>query len=523
MSSSSRSGPGFRLSTLSAALAAAVLLLAALAGSAAAFGGDTSLRDAFVGPRVGTLDTVIRFSVTFQGQGERASAHVRVVIDGTSRELAPTPGGALSFGIRYRTSASLPVGTHHVAFTGEDGTGATAYLEAGTVRIHGGSDGGTGGTGTGSGTTGTGGKGGTTTTGGSGGGDKGGSGTGSGSAGPKASPTPAPDGAAGHTTKGSGSSGSGGSTGPGAGPAKTPQPTGDAVGPVATPSAAPSEDGLALGSSTGAGSDGGGSGGPGAQDGAPSVLTGGRDEISPAERMLISAISTTTAVTVGMAFFMFGKRRRDGDPPAPDEVLAANAARLATTPASALVSGLRDGGPAGRADESAMPRWRRPSLIEARKNDPIRSAIVHDRQSFDHATVTTVAGAERRRIRYRAVSLLDAPDELRATVLEELDEGDEVQLVERSGGYWFVLCPDGGRGWVHRMTLGDVVVDAGRAGGFNAARRSFAPPGDGYDQAAADEADGADGADDLDGTDGMDEAEEGPNLLSAYLASIHRP
>ena len=38
-----------------------------------------------------------------------------------------------------------------------------------------------------------------------------------------------------------------------------------------------------------------------------------------------------------------------------------------------------------------------------------------------------------------------------------LDEGDEVQLLERSGVYWFVLCPDGQQGWVHKMVLGEVI------------------------------------------------------------------
>jgi hypothetical protein len=151
---------------------------------------------------------------------------------------------------------------------------------------------------------------------------------------------------------------------------------------------------------------------------------------------------------------------------------------------------------------------------------------VHDRQSFARAAVATSRGAERRRLRYRAVSLLDAPDELRATVLEELDEGDEVQLIERSGGYWFVLCPDGSQGWVHRMTLGDVVVDEDRAGAFNAARRSFAPRNtepawstlEGpIDEPAIDEAVDGDSDSYDDGTT------EGPDLLSAYLEKIRRP
>jgi hypothetical protein len=36
--------------------------------------------------------------------------------------------------------------------------------------------------------------------------------------------------------------------------------------------------------------------------------------------------------------------------------------------------------------------------------------------------------------------------------------------MERSGSYWLVLCPDGRQGWLHRMTLGEVVSDAASAG-----------------------------------------------------------
>jgi hypothetical protein len=55
------------------------------------------------------------------------------------------------------------------------------------------------------------------------------------------------------------------------------------------------------------------------------------------------------------------------------------------------------------------------------------------------------------------VRLLDAPDELRGAEIGSLLHGDEVQLIERSGTYWMVLCPDGRQGWIHKMTLGDVV------------------------------------------------------------------
>jgi hypothetical protein len=60
-------------------------------------------------------------------------------------------------------------------------------------------------------------------------------------------------------------------------------------------------------------------------------------------------------------------------------------------------------------------------------------------------------------VRYTVVRLLDAPDELRGREIGALGEGDEVELLERQGAYWLVACPDGGRGWIHKMTLGATV------------------------------------------------------------------
>jgi hypothetical protein len=104
-----------------------------------------------------------------------------------------------------------------------------------------------------------------------------------------------------------------------------------------------------------------------------------------------------------------------------------------------------------------MPRWRRPSLLEARKADPSRNPTAVQRMSFEDGRVGPAEGYERRTIRYRVVRLLDAPDELRSADIGQLDQGDEVQLIEKSGAYWLVLCPDGRQGWIHKMTLGDIV------------------------------------------------------------------
>ncbi|HEY0444776.1 MAG TPA: SH3 domain-containing protein, partial [Candidatus Limnocylindrales bacterium] len=179
-------------------------------------------------------------------------------------------------------------------------------------------------------------------------------------------------------------------------------------------------------------------------------------DASPSVRLLVSAVSSAAGVTMLMAFLFFGKRRRDGEPPAPDEVLSAAAAR--GTGQAATAGLVPDGVPPAFVDpEAMMPRWRRPSLLEARKMDPLRSATAASTQSFEHGAVGLVDGYERRLIRYHVVRLLDKPDELNATEIGVLSHGDEVQLLERASTYWRVLCPDGQQGWIHKMTLGEVV------------------------------------------------------------------
>jgi hypothetical protein len=156
-----------------------------------------------------------------------------------------------------------------------------------------------------------------------------------------------------------------------------------------------------------------------------------------------------------MAFMFFGKRRRDGEPPEPDEVLQAAAARGSGQAATAT---LVPNAPYVPEDEIGMPRWRRPSLLEARKMDPARTGVaVAAPLSFGRSAVAVAEGHERRYIRYHVVGLLDIPDEFRGTEIGELARDDEVELLERSGTYWRVLCPDGREGWIHKTTLGDVV------------------------------------------------------------------
>ena len=193
----------------------------------------------------------------------------------------------------------------------------------------------------------------------------------------------------------------------------------------------------------------------------------------PASLLTADEVATMLVSTVGgaamvMAFLLFGRRRPDDDDDAAEAgrsaAACADAALASGAMAVAVEAGQAPGGP--MADpESAIPRWRRPSLLEARKHDPSRAPepAPAPRLTFDSARAQPGDDLERRRIRYRVVRLLDSPDELVASEIGLLDEGDEVALCERSGSYWLVLCPDGSRGWVHRMVLGEVIdADAAR-------------------------------------------------------------
>jgi hypothetical protein len=154
-----------------------------------------------------------------------------------------------------------------------------------------------------------------------------------------------------------------------------------------------------------------------------------------------------------MAFMLF-KRRREDEEMGPEAVLqAAAAAGLAVAPGSGFVPPVDP--------ESLMPRWRRPSLMEARRTDPIRSpAPERPRMSFASAMVEVATGGERRRVRYAVTPLLDRPDEILASRIGELAAGDEVQVETRTAAYCEVLLPDGRRGWVHRTTLGEPIGTA---------------------------------------------------------------
>jgi outer membrane biosynthesis protein TonB len=207
-----------------------------------------------------------------------------------------------------------------------------------------------------------------------------------------------------------------------------------------SPTSSQSPDGLlAVAAAEGSGAIVKSGGGPAADLGDHSV---------PVDAALVAPLMGTVAAFVtGFAFLIFFKRRRRNEP-VPVEAAAGSGARAGVgyqvMAAAAPIA----------ADEALMPRWRRPSLQQVRKTDPMRTEVAAP-MSFDAAGPRPLETFERRKIGYRLVRLLDAPDELRGQEIGLLDRGDEVKLLDRQGVYWLVLSPDGRQGWVHRMVLAD--------------------------------------------------------------------
>jgi hypothetical protein len=188
--------------------------------------------------------------------------------------------------------------------------------------------------------------------------------------------------------------------------------------------------------------------------------------------LLLTTLLTSAATTVVIAFVIFGKRKRDEEQPAPDPELARAAALpYAFAPAGALAYAPAMAGaarsvpafdPGTGGTDVDLPRWRRPSLLAARKYDPLRDGGSATRLTFDSHPVPGGA-RERRIVRYRIVRLLDRPDEMMGVELGTLDEGDQVEILEHHGTYRRVMTPDGREGWVHKMTLGEIVGDEAAA------------------------------------------------------------
>ncbi|MBI2762390.1 MAG: hypothetical protein HYX54_01340, partial [Chloroflexi bacterium] len=133
--------------------------------------------------------------------------------------------------------------------------------------------------------------------------------------------------------------------------------------------------------------------------------------------MLVSG----TAVTAWMAFMLF-KKRRDEEMPDEKSVMREHAERGVGLAPNAGLAEPDD-------PEANMPRWRRPSLMEARKTDPIRDPRpTREPLAFSFQVAGGPSSVERRQVRYTVAALLSHPDPLRSDRIGEVVAGDEVQV-----------------------------------------------------------------------------------------------
>ncbi len=497
-------------STAAALLLLFVLVIPALAATSS----PVNLTDAIASPTSGTTTTDITFTVTYHDQGHVAPSQVRVLVAGSTHEMnATSTSTQWRRGVAFAATFRLPAGSWPTQFQAVDQNGATGTLDGPTVTIAGPAptpssepnptpppepDP-------------------TTTP------KPTAEPTATPKSTPKPTPRPTLDptprpttaptpGPSAQPTADSaehgdpssapdssdqlGPSAALGDASPG-GPTQAGDVTGAGGGPspnelsTGSPAPSPSDGSVAVvvppGDSAGRDGNGGGGNGPARIADTPVSGSGGRGSgaalggasnvAAALVRLMPTMVVTTGGVAMTMAFLAFGRRRRDEAPTAPDTALAAaaatgmpNAATSRLVPATVLVAdsealakAVRAAGAAPASDAPAdtdVPRWRRQSLMEARKADPARSTRTSINLEFTGQAGEAVSGLERRRIRYRLVSLLNQPDDVRGVEIGSLDEGDEVVLLERLGTYWRVLCPDGREGWVHKMVLGGQIGDA---------------------------------------------------------------
>jgi hypothetical protein len=172
--------------------------------------------------------------------------------------------------------------------------------------------------------------------------------------------------------------------------------------------------------------------------------------------------------------------RGPGKPSAADEIAAimapehartAAAAALANPEVATAVDAMAPPEAREVDPEANMPRWRRPSLLEARRSDYSRQAAAA--RTPMRFTDDQIYQFDVRIVRYAVVPLLDRPDELQGRRIADLEDGDEVQVLATHGGFVDIHCPNGERGFVHRTTLRP----------REAAMPAFAATSESYDEA----------------------------------------
>lgn len=150
------------------------------------------------------------------------------------------------------------------------------------------------------------------------------------------------------------------------------------------------------------------------------------------------------AAVAGLVFLILGRRRSSSE-----------------VAGSAISRPVETGG-----RDRNIPRWLDPAIAAARRPDRssavARSAAAAMPRTRPPLVFVTpgedLAGLQY--VRYDGVPLLDRPDDVLGRTMQELDGGDEVEVLQRGEIWARVRTPDSLIGWVPSMTLADVSAAA---------------------------------------------------------------
>jgi hypothetical protein len=160
----------------------------------------------------------------------------------------------------------------------------------------------------------------------------------------------------------------------------------------------------------------------------------------------------TVLFSIALGFFAFALRRRRGrgEPPLATAGAASSVPAVAIAPEPSPGGGIPTVLTGVRADvspdEAAIPRWRRPSVQEARfSHAEAKPSAPRERLAFK---APAEAGVERLVVRYDLVSLLDSPGNGPVVIVADLRSGDQLDVVSRHDGWVRARTPGGAVGWV---------------------------------------------------------------------------
>ena len=178
---------------------------------------------------------------------------------------------------------------------------------------------------------------------------------------------------------------------------------------------------------------------------------------------VFAGLAMTTAIALGIVLtgvvglVGVARKPREGKLSNHDEIAAMMAPKVAAPaaaarPALTAVEAMAPPTESPVDPEASMPRWRRPSLLEARHADYSRTSTAYRMpMRFGEGGTDDL---DVRVVRYAVVPVLDRPDEVLGLQLSDLAAGDEVLVIGSSGAFLQVQCPNGDQGWIHRTTLG---------------------------------------------------------------------